>query len=732
MSKNPGLQSTASNAPASPAASSFFFDGLRPDSRIQDWITLPEPGVVQLTSGKVDIGQGISTALAQIVAEELGVDLGQVRVRAPSTRYSPDEGVTSGSFSVQKSGQAIRLACASLRQAALRACASAQQANAAGLDVRRGCFLLPSGEAVSNYWDPVIGPLISQPIDPAARARDTTGYAVVGTNAPRLDLPAKVFGTFQFIQDLVLPDMLHGRVVRTPNRAARLKRLAVDASMLGERFHGTQLIHDGHFLAVLSSREETAIAAAAWLAGNVEWEMPVIHPTEDTLPQFLRTARQRTRSVALRGNGEPRTQLELHARYSRPYVAHASIAPSCGLALWAPGRLEVWSHSQGIFNLRAALETFMVRDHPERAGLPIDVHHAESAGCYGHNPADDVAFDAVLLARAVPGRPVRVLWSRADELSCGPLGPAQAVEIAGSVGADGRIACWRQEGWANGYTTRPGRHGHDVLSFLGAGQLSRPFQTPVALDPPLSVGGGGDRNAEPQYDIDDLRVDHHLLEEMPLRASALRTLGAHPNVFAIESFMDELADSAGFDPVDFRLQHLSDPRARDVIEQAIASAPWWSEARAEGVGVGLGYARYKLTGAWCAVAVRIVAEETIRVTDACAAVDVGLVVNPDGVRNQIEGGIIQGCSWTLHEAIHFNEREITTRSWEDYPILRFGSAPRVQVVVIDRPDQPSVGAGEASLGPASAAIGNAVYNALGIRVRDLPITIERLMEAMES
>lgn len=707
----------------------FVIESLKDVSRVGDWITFPACGVVQLTSGKVDIGQGISTALAQICAEELGVKLERVRVVAPSTAHSPNEAVTSGSFSVQHSGNAIRRACATLRHAALGRCAGQWNVARAAVGLVDGTFTGPEAGQQASYWDLKLDEVVRSLIDHDAKGLPAQDCVYVGADVARLDLPGKVFGTSKFIQDLVFPGMLHGRVVRFPNRFARLRSVRIDATELAERCSGALLVQDGDFLGVIAPREDDAIKAAVLLAQACDWDMPAAHP-EAGMQGFLRQAPAEPTVAAQRGARPDPAAAQWHATYSREMVAHASIGPSCAIAQWTHTGLDVWSHSQGIFNLRDALGTFVARLHPERAGCRLEVHHAEGAGCYGHNPADDAAFDAVLLSRAAQGAPVRVVWSRSDELGCGPYGSAQVIEIAATLDEEGNIASWHQQHWANGYTLRPGRHGKDILTFTAADQLANPFEMPVSFDPPLSVGGGSDRNAEPQYAIPCLYVQSNRLLEMPVRTSALRALGAHPNVFAIESFMDELAHKSGQDPVEFRLRHLDDERAKAVIRAALDDAPWWGQPRAEGEGHGIGYARYKQKGAWCAVAVRLLAEEAVRVTEVSVAVDVGRAVNPDGVRNQIEGGVIQACSWTLKEAVRFNEREITTRSWEDYPILQFSEAPVVRARVLQREQEESVGAGEAAMGPTAAAIANAVYDALGVRARHMPITPERLLEQL--
>jgi CO/xanthine dehydrogenase Mo-binding subunit len=302
------------------------------------------------------------------------------------------------------------------------------------------------------------------------------------------------------------------------------------------------------------------------------------------------------------------------------------------------------------------------------------------------------------------------------------------VELDADLDADGMIAAWRHETWSNGHSTRPGRAKSPAL--LGSWHLERPFERLVAINAPLAAGGGAERKRVPCYEIPAWDIAKHHVTTMPVRTSALRALGAFANVFAIESFMDELAAAAAADPVFFRLRHLRDPRARAVIEKVAARADWNGWRRREGAGRGIGFARYKHTSAYCAVVAEIEAEEAIRVRRLVIAVDVGQVVNPDGVTNQIEGGAIQAASWTLKEAVRFDRTRVTSVDWETYPIFRFSDAPEVVVEVIDHPELPSLGAGEAAMGPTAGAIANAVCDALGVRVRAVPLTPERLRSAI--
>ncbi len=457
---------------------------------------------------------------------------------------------------------------------------------------------------------------------------------------------------------------------------------------------------------------------------GASWTASETLPDENGLAEWLKAQPSETTVIDRRAApASSEKQRTIRRQYNRPYIAHASIAPSCAMAQWSGNRVHVWTHSQGVYFLRADLALVLK--------LPLEnitVEHMEGAGCYGHNAADDVALDAVLLAKAAGGRPVRVLWSRADELSHAPFGAAMTIEIEADLDAAGEIVDWRHSIWGNGHTARPGRAAQPAL--LAATELQNPFPRYIATNPPQANGGGADRNSVPSYDFRSWQIECHRLLTMPIRTSALRTLGAQGNVFAIESFIDELAAVRGEDPIAFRLRHLRDERAKDVI-RSVAKRAKWKPNRQTGRGWGLGFARYKNTGAYCAVVAEVEGAEDISVRRLTIAVDVGEAINPDGVINQIEGGAIQATSWVLKERVRFDRTRITSNSWSTYPILRFSEVPEVDVELIERPESDPLGAGEAAHGPVTAAIANAVYDVLELRIRNLPITRDSLIAAME-
>jgi nicotinate dehydrogenase subunit B len=690
-----------------------------------DWLRVLPAGVIEVRPGKVELGQGVLTALAQVAAEELDVSPARVRMMPAVTGMSPDEGYTSGSLSVQYSGAALRLVCAEARGRFVAAAAARLGVPEDKLTVADGQILAPNGRA-SSYWELAGAGLLDRAATGGYQPKQVSAYRVVGTSLPRLDLPDKLAGRPRYTHDLSPDGLCYGRIVRPPSRGATLVRLdqAVTLALPGV----LTVVRDGSFLGVVAEREEVALRAAGRLRADAGWERRPTLPDPADLPAFLRSAVAETAVLAERGDPPSPGQIaaSVEATYHRPYLAHASMGPSSATALISDHgtpRLRVWSHTQGVYPLRAELARALGLAEDD-----ITVTHVAGAGCYGHNGADDVALDAALLATAVPGRPVQVTWSRADELGWAPFGPAAVVRVTAELDSSGNVLFWRHQIWGNGHSTRPGSN--PSVALLAAGHRAGGRDIEPAAEPPMSRGGGAGRNSVPGYDFPAYQVVNHRLLDMPLRTSALRSLGAFLNVFAAESFMDELAAAAGRDPVEYRLACLTDPRARAVVAAAARRAGWGSAPRAEPVGHGIGFARYKNASAYCAVVAEVAAVSEIRVRRLTIAVDAGLVINPDGAANQVEGGAIQATSWALKEQVRFDRYGVTSDSWETYPILRFSDVPAVDVELLPGHGNPALGIGEAAQGPTAAAIGNAVYDALGVRVRTLPLTGEHVLAAM--
>jgi CO/xanthine dehydrogenase Mo-binding subunit len=595
------------------------------------------------------------------------------------------------------------------------------------LAVRDGRILRKGTATPWDYWLLAPSVNLAREATGTAQPKPRADHGIVGRNAARIDLPGKLFGAAAFVHDMTLDGMAHARVVRQPNRGAALG--AVDEAAIRRAARGPiGFVRDGNFLAIVGEDETAVEAAAAAATGHVSWG-GVERPS--ALQQEANWLLQRPSIDRVIGAPAPDSARGLQsyeATYTRGHLAHASIAPSCALALYRDGHLTVWTHCQGVYPLRAALARMLKLDPSA-----ISVHHIQGPGCYGHNGADDAAADAAVIALRMPGRPIRLRWRRQEEFAFEPVSPAMVVKVRATLDASGHPADWTTEIWSGTHQGRPG----GGATLLAAEALPDPPPVPAPTDVPEAAGGGATRNGEPLYDIAAKRIVHHLVPETPRRTSALRSLGAMPNVFALESFIDELAERAKQDPIAFRLAQLSDPRARRVIERAAAMANWGeSEGRANreqaqrghsNRGMGVGFSQYKNRAAYAAVIVELEVEESIRLLHAWCAADAGLVVNPDAVINQLEGGIIQSASWVLKEQVRFDNETGGPIDWETYPVLRFSEVPEIAIELIKSDSDQPLGVGEATAGPTAAAIGNALSRALGIRIRDLPLTRERIM-----
>jgi nicotinate dehydrogenase subunit B len=686
--------------------------------RLDRWIRFLPDRRVRVATGKVEIGQGITTALNQIAADELDLPLDRVVMLSGDTTDGPDELYTSSSLSIEVGGASVRLVCAEVRAKALERAALRLNCSPSELSVSDGAFLQNGAPTGQDYWTVASDLDLTQPATGSAKPKPASAYRIVGHSVPRHDLPAKVSGA-AFAHDMVRPDMLHARVLRQPSRGATLGTLdeaAIRRAAKGE----LQIVREANFVAFVSPVEGVAQAAAAAAHQHAVWDNIRAIPPAEQEAASLKDQPCEDRMIGIAPVRPPKRPVEITV--SRPYVAHASMGPSCALAEYRGGHLTVWSHGQGMHPLRRNVAA-VVGLPPER----VTAHHLHGPGCYGHNGADDAALDAALVALRIPDRCIRLQWRREEEFGFEPVGPAMLVTLHVDLDERGRPADWTTEIWSATHVQRPGS-GSGYL--LAAEALPNPPPEVKPTDPPEARGGGGTRNAVPIYDVPAHRILHHLVQRSPVRTSALRGLGALPNVYAIESLVDELAAKAGEDPVAYRLSILKDPRARRLVETVAARANWSARGPAgTGKGLGIGLARYKNRSAYAAVIAAVEVQESVRLEHIWCVADTGLAINPDGARNQLEGGIIQAASWTLKEQVKLDGQGIASLDWDSYPILRFSEVPPIEVELVDSLDPP-LGIGECTIGPTAAAIGNAVAHALCKRIHDMPLTRERIIAAL--
>ena len=687
---------------------------------LDSWLRIAADGKVTAFTGKAELGQGIRTALLQVIAEELLVPLDRVTLITADTALTPNEGYTSGSHSMQDSGTALRNAAAQVREILLAEAANRLQQPIAQLQVEDGAVVAPDGTRLT-YGNLVADQLLHVRAQPTSKLRNPAAFKIMGQSTQRVDIPAKVCGDQAYMQDMRLPGMLHARVVRPPGYGANLLKLDTAAV---EKMPGVvKVLRDKNFLAVVAHREYQAVKAMRALAALAQWAQTASLPQAAALHATLLAMKSEDETILDTRSGG--TRATHSATYTRPYLAHGSIGPSCAIAQWSQDQLTLWSSTQGVFPNRAAIAELLRLDPQQVRCIQV-----EGSGCYGHNGADDASADAALIAKAIPDHPIRLQWMREQEHAWEPYGPAMIAKVRASLDESGHIDTWDYGVWSNTHSTRPGPAG----ALLAAREIAAGYPPPEPRPIPQPEGGG-DRNAIPLYEVRNAHVVHHFLPQMPLRVSALRSLGAYLNVIAIEGFMDELAELVAADPVDFRLKHLNDPRAVAVIKAAAEDFQWASRPkRSPGQGHGVGFARYKNLAAYCAVIMEVTVDHETgrtRVVRAVAAVDTGQVVNPNGVVNQIQGSILQSMSWTLFEGVTFDTQRITSVDWASYPILRFSSVPAtLSVRLLDAPGAPFLGCGEAGQGPAAAALVNAVANATGRRIRDLPLTPGRVKAAI--
>ncbi|WP_296701898.1 molybdopterin cofactor-binding domain-containing protein [Algoriphagus sp.] len=688
---------------------------MRNASKVNAWLQVLENGRVLVFSGKVELGQGIRMAICQVAAEELDLELDQVEVHLAETGVTPDEGYTAGSGSVPNSAMSVRYAAATARQKLLELASDKLKTSIENLILYGGKVKSKNGNQSLNFAEILEGAQIDLEVTRPVPVKINTEYRYVGKSIHRKDIPKMVRGEAIYIQDLRFPGMVHARVLRPASYQAKL--LSIDQSDLTSQVSGVLKTHiNGSFVGVIAEREYQAIQAENFLRRKAKWSSGTEFPEEKNLFDHIKSIADPARNVREEGivSSEFSSKNTIKAKYTKPYIMHGSIGPACGIAKYDGETLHIWSHSQGIYPMRRAISGMLKMEESK-----IHVISVPGAGCFGHSTADDAAADAAILALEYPGKHIRVQWSRNDEHTWEPYGTAMIMEMEASLDDQGKITAWKSDVWTDSHSLRPDS---DPATLLDTRYLENPVQLKGR-----GYLGGGHRNADPYYDFPNMQVNAYFFEG-PLRVSSLRSLGAYSNIFAIESFMDELAEKGDKDPIEFRIAHLTDERAIATLKKLKDITQ--SQSVKEGEGIGYAFSRYKNNTAYCSIAAKVkVDPETgkVNIQKMWAVGDVGQIINLDGIKNQFEGGMIQAASWTLKEQVRFSGEKISSEDWYDYPIFRFPEIPEVEVEMIDRPNENAEGGGEVSMPPTGAAIANAVYRASGKRVNDLPITSEKIL-----
>jgi CO/xanthine dehydrogenase Mo-binding subunit len=684
---------------------------------VDSYLAIGRDGRITVYSGKVDLGTGLRTALTQIVAEELDVPLDQVTLIQGDTLLTPDQGPSFGSLSIQNGGAQLRQAAATARRALLERAAVKFNTDASTLSIRDGVIVDPNRRELA-LGDLLDGRMLSLELDQNAPLKSPADFKLVGKPVRRLDIPDKVTARFTFMQDFKRPGMLHGRVIRPSGLGATL--LSYDESSIRGIPGIVKVVRIENFLGVVAKSEWSAIKAARTL--SVKWSAWSGLPEQSQLWEHVRSTKILKDDVTS-NRGDSQAALaaaprKLAATYDFAIHTHGSIGPSCAVAEFEGGKLTCWSASQATHNLRKQLAAMLgVADESVRC------IYVDGAGCYGRNGHEDAAGDAVLLARAV-GQPVRVQWMRADEHGWDPKGPPTLLDLRAGLDAGGKISAWESELFIpNGIAGFVALVGADHAGLNSLGQLSP---------------GGVINDLAIPYAIPNVKTTAHRLESTPFKPAWIRSPGRMQNSFANECFLDEIAAAIGADPLELRLQYLHDARGEELLERLATLSSWRQRPKPDRsgeivTGLGLAYVKYELVRTYVGIVAEVQVDTKSGVVSAkrfYVAHDCGQIINPDGLRNQIEGNVVQTVSRVLKEEVKFDRSMVTSLDWGSYPILTFPEVPEVVMDLIDRPNEVPWGGGEPTAAVVPSAIANAVFDATGVRLRSVPFTPSKVKSAL--
>ena len=702
-------------------------------NKLNHWFDFNDQNVLKVYSGKVDIGQHISSTLALITSKITGIKYDQVEIIKLNTDLSPNEGITASSLSVANSGSAIKAASIILKTSFINYALKY-------LNIQKDDMLFENGiikDRKSNisltYWDFSKTDEFKELIIPESIDEETLN-TLNYVNNQKIELKTIkdiVTGSYKYVHDMTFSKMLHARIVRPPSYHSRL--VEIDKAFKEKlKINKIELFVKGSFVAILSTEEFLVVKYLELSKKNISWDNNS-QLSNDNVFNSLKNNEKETLLVKSGGEAfyedipenksfnDPRITT-LSSEYKKSYLMHGPIGPSASCAIYKDNKFTIYSHSQSIFALKQSISKYF-----EITPVNVSLNFMPGSGCYGHNGADDVAFEASVLSKAYPNIHVLLKWTREDEHCWEPYGSASINKIYGAINDDGKIIYWSNEAFSDTYLSRPSDA--ELYNFTSYKFLTNKYNKQRSK-PKTAAHMGIHRNLDPLYTFKETRLVKNLVHDLPLRTSALRTLGAFANITASESFINELALIKNIDPFDIRINHLKDGRAIDVLNNLKIEMNCKDLDRE--CFRGIGFSRYKNSAAYCAVGVEIKISDNldIKLINAWISVDAGEIAYEDGIKAQVEGGFIQAASWSLYEEVLFDSKEIISKDWDSYKIIGFDNIPYIKTNVIDRKNYPYLGVGEVVAGPTGAAISNAISNALGQTIKTMPFTKETITKEL--